>query len=93
MRVTSVLGADSADERGADGLVKTEDVCGDSGLLKRVLTPGAGTPPRLGARVKIRYVGRLVLSNERFDASLAELDYLNRELGLLRQAALLERIE
>ena len=53
-------------------VVQTEDLCGDGGLLKRVLKAGSGAVPRIGARVKIRYSGSLAESGERFDAALAE---------------------
>ena len=53
-------------------VVQTEDLCGDGGLLKRVLKAGSGAVPRTGARVKIRYAGSLAESGERFDAALAE---------------------
>jgi peptidylprolyl isomerase len=53
-------------------VVQTEDLCGDGGLLKRILKAGSGAVPRIGARVKIRYAGSLAESGERFDAALAE---------------------
>ena len=55
-------------------MVKTQDLFGDGGLLKRVLKAGAESHrvPRLGARVKIRYVGSLAACGTRFDSGLAE---------------------
>ena len=55
-------------------MVKTQDLFGDGGLLKRVLKAGAESHrvPRLGARVKIRYVGTLAACGTRFDSGLAE---------------------
>ena len=55
-------------------VVKTQDVCGDGGLLKRVLKASAEShrTPRLGARVKIRYEGSLASCGTRFDSGRAE---------------------
>jgi tetratricopeptide (TPR) repeat protein len=53
-------------------ILQTQDVCGDGGLLKRVLKAGSGALPRLGAKVKIRYTGSLAECKGCFDSALAE---------------------
>jgi len=60
-----------------------EDLCGDGGLYKKILTqgdPDAGCPPT-GSKVKVHYVGTLLNGSE-FDSSRKRPGYFEFELGV-----------
>merc|ERR1711881_628815 len=48
---------------------KWEDICGDGGILKKIIKHGNGNKPKIGEKVEVHYVGTLTETGEKLDSS------------------------
>lgn len=56
-------------DRSEDKVNEWQNICGDGGVLKKILKHGNGLNPKIGEKVEVHYVGTLTKTKEKFDSS------------------------
>jgi len=72
---------ESSEKKQANEFIRVDDLCGDGGVIKKVLREGSGDLPKNGSKAIVHYVGRFVANGVQFDSSREKQTPFSFRLG------------